>query len=55
MIQVYRDAHDKDGVYLIYDGGDTGIYHLPGEVFATLTEVDQVPDDAIPLLPQSNG
>lgn len=55
MIEVYRDAHDEDGVYLVYADGDNGIYHLPGSVFAELIEVDMVPGDAIPLIPREGG
>lgn len=51
MIEVYRDAHDEDGVYLVYDEGDAGIYHLAGTALE-VTEVNEVPKDAIPLAPQ---
>lgn len=51
MIQVYLDPNAEDGVYLVYDEGDAGIYRL-SDGFAELTEVDEVPRDAIALLPQ---
>jgi hypothetical protein len=51
MIEVYLDPDDEDGVYLVYDEGDAGIYRLSGGL-AHLTEVNEVPADAIPLLAQ---
>lgn len=51
MIEVYLDPDDEDGVYLVYDEGDAGIYRLSGGL-AELAEVNEVPRDAIALLPQ---